>query len=630
MCGIAGKYSKYSPVTEIQIDTMCQVLYHRGPDDKGLFVDANFGFGMRRLSIIDVEGGKQPIFNEDKSKTIVFNGEIYNYKQLKKDLEEGGHVFSTNSDTEAVLHCFEQYGEDCVNKLEGMFAFAIWDIKSKSLFMARDHLGIKPLYYYLDDKMFLFGSEIKAILTDSGVRKKINPTALNLYLAYMYIPSPYSIFENVHKLPAGHLLWYKSEKLTVRQYWDVKFVPNNTRSNAETIATFHELLGKAVKSQMISDVPLGAFLSGGLDSSTIVSKMVEHSNTAVKTFSIGFKEGGYYDESYYAELVAKTFHTDHVTFKVDAQMFDFLPKYSYYFDEPFADYAAFPTYVLSELARKHVTVVLTGDGGDEIFAGYTRYTSELLSNQYLKIPKSVRDLMAQVVFKNIAYMISSNSRKRNYFEKVISRTKNMDKNPFMRYVKNITKLDSADRKTLLNEDYIRLQDEPLEIYLGIFHNISANKMDQLSGIQYLDIKKSLPDDMLTKVDRVTMAASLEARVPFLDRKLVEFAATIPSSKRLSILSTKKLMKNAMRPTLSSEIVDRPKHGFGSPMEKWLRSDLKCLTQDVLSRDSLRKSAVFDSDYVEQLVSQHMSGVKNNGVILFMLIAFQMWFREYMK
>jgi len=629
MCGISGKlfFNREQQISPQLIQRITDTLVHRGPDDAGYYTDGNFGFGMRRLSIIDLAGGHQPIFNEDRSLAIIFNGEIYNYRELKKDLENRGHRFSTNSDTETILHCYEQYGNEFMHKLNGMFAIAIWDIKNRRLTLVRDRLGIKPLYYFHDNEKLLFGSEIKAIIEDESIERKVNTDALDMYLSFMYVPNPLSMFEKIYKLPPGHLLVCENGKTQVSRYWDLNFEPDHSRTEKDFIAEYNHLLQDAVKIRLLSEVPLGAFLSGGVDSSSIVAMMAKASSHRVKTFSIGFEEGGYYDETNHAERIAKKFNTEHTTFKVSSNMLQLLPKYVYHFDEPFADYAAFPTYVVSKLAREQVTVVLTGDGGDEIFAGYDRYRFEALADKMKMLPSFIRNGMLLPLSRGLKNLASTENRTYALLNGIYKRLHEMKKETGRRYIERFYLYDSADKSRLMTSPEIFKKDFS---YTDLKDLWKDRFSDNLSKRLYFDIMTSLPEDMLTKVDRVTMAVSLEARVPLLDYRIVELSGRIPSHLKLSFRKLKRFMKHASAEYLPQEIINRPKHGFGSPIDKWLRYDLKEMTGDILSPDNIRNGGYFKPDSVSAMLNDHFSGKANNGERLFMLMVFQMWREAFFK
>lgn len=628
MCGIAGKliFDQNSKINKHLIEDMISKLEHRGPDDSGSFVDVNFGFGMSRLSIIDLDTGHQPIFNKNGNLSIVFNGEIYNYKELKLELKSIGYKFKTNSDTETILYCYEEFGYDFIQKLNGMFAIAIWDKQKRQLFLARDRLGIKPLYYYLDNEKLLFASEIKAILEDKTIEREINLNGMDLYFSYTYIPAPHSIFRNIFKLEPGHYLICNPEGINKKRYWDLSFSVNGMKKEDDFIEEFNLLFNDSVKLRMISDVPLGAFLSGGIDSSAIVEAMSRNSTQPIKTFSIGFKGDKYHDETRFANLVSQKFETDHKVFHVDYDIINLLPKYISHFDEPFADYAAFPTYLVAKMAREHVKVVLTGDGGDEIFAGYKRHYAERIAKQYKKLPIIIRKNLMNFILMELQKSLSISNKYYSYVK-------------FAQFKNNLIDLDVRDRyiNSLFYAKFTeshksKLYHESNKLTLGneveYLRNYWPQYSDDLSNQLYLDIMTSLPDDMLTKVDRMTMAVSLEARVPFLDHRLVEFAATIPSNLKINLRETKRFLRRAVKNVIPNEIINRPKHGFSSPIDKWLREDLQELVFDTLSKNTIESINIFNYKYIQQLLNDHYNRKTNSGNEIFMLMVFVLWHSKY--
>lgn len=625
MCGITGKlfFNQDKTLEYELIKKMCDTLIHRGPDDEGIFVDGNFGFGMRRLSIIDIKSGHQPIFSRNGELAIVFNGEIYNYPDLKKELEGLGHRFVTNSDTETILKAYQQWGMDFPNKLNGMFAIAIWDSKDKKLILVRDRIGVKPLYYYLDDEKLLFGSEIKAILADDTIERKLNYKALDLYLSLLYVPNPYSMIEKISKLPPAHYLICQNGKTEIHKYWNLEFAPDSTRSIQDFSEEFNRLFEDSVKIRMLSEVPLGAFLSGGIDSSAIVAKMAKNSAKPVKTFSIGFKEGGYHDETIYAELIAKKYNTDHITFKVGSEVLDMMEKYVYHFDEPFADYAAFPTYIVSKLAKEHVTVVLTGDGGDELFAGYDRYLNEKIADVYRFLPRILRLSILPNLCNAAKSFINPNSRAYTLLQGIALRSVDSEKATDIRYLDRFEIFGEADkRNVLIGKEFAK--NSQFNELLQYWHDTGDNLNNRLN----FDILTSLPEDMLTKVDRVTMAVSLEARVPFLDYRIVELSAKIPSNIKLNGLKLKSFLKNAFQGELPPNILNRAKHGFSSPLDKWLREDLSELVLETLSQKNLENIPIFNFKFIKEIIYLHFTRKANHGLQIFMIMIFVLWFKRY--
>src|SRR4029079_12926871 len=541
MCGITGFIDLWSTSNArdddsraATLDSMCRVIRHRGPDDQGVMLEHGVALGMRRLSIIDLAGGHQPISNEDNSVTIVFTGRIYNYRELQKTLQARGHRFATNSDTETIVHAYEEFGAACLDQLRGMFAFAIWDERNQRLFIARDRVGKKPLYYSVTRKgSLVFGSELKSLLEHPEVERKINPRALDAYFSLGYVPDPISIFENVEKLPPGHHLTFTRGRLTVERYWDFNYLDGN--GNGHTASDYLEelraLLDEAVKLRLVSDVPLAAFLSGGIDSSTVVGLMSRHLGQPVKTFSIGFNEDSY-DELKYARLTAQKFGTEHHEFLVTPDICEVVDQLAWHFDEPFADSSAIPTYVVSKLAREHVKVVLTGDGGDELFAGYSRYVTERQRSKFDRVPRFVKDGLMDPLSRGLPH----GAWGRNYLH-------NVSLDPIARYLDNVSVFTGLNKSALYSagfSDQLRDSSHLTADFRELSRNVRTNA--PLDSLLYIDSKTYLPGDILTKVDRMSMAVSLEARVPLLDHKLIEFVTRIPASMKMAGIETKHLFK----------------------------------------------------------------------------------------
>lgn len=625
MCGICGifNYASEQPIDLVTINKMCSVMTHRGPDDEGLYIDENIGLGMRRLSIIDLKTGHQPISNEDKSVWIVFNGEIYNHCLIRKELESSGHRFSTSSDTEAIVHAYEEYGEDCVNKLNGMFAFAIWDKNKKKLFIARDRIGIKPLYYYHDDKSFIFGSELKVILQYPGIPKQIDYEALEEFLAFEYIPAPKTIFKGIYKLPQAHYISVQNQKIIINEYWKLHF-KDVKRTEDETCDELYLILKEAVKMMLISDVPLGAFLSGGIDSSTVVALMSEVMDRPVKTFSIGFDDPSY-NELEYARKVAKHFGTDHTELVIKPDIPCWVDKIIKYIDEPFGDFSIFPTFLVSELARSQVKVSLSGDGGDELFAGYEHYLANNIERIYRNIPFFVRRKLVPLV---IDLMPPTSEKKGliNMMKRFVEGTQQPDQLRHFRWMKFF---GEAEKQQLFSPEVRNVinRDASYRVFTDYFDE--PNGADYLGQEIFADIKTYLCDDILVKVDRMSMANSLEARVPFLDHRFVEFAATIPSSMKLNRFRMKYIFKKCMSKILPKEIIYKQKQGFSIPIKNWLRRDLKPLMEEVLSIERLKKEGFFNPAYVQKLKSEHLEGLKNHSHKLWALMVFGMWQESYL-
>jgi len=624
MCGIAGKLNidKQKPVDPGLIRAMCQTLSHRGPDDEGIYVDGPVGLGMRRLSIIDLVGGHQPLSNEDGTVWVVFNGEIYNYRDLRPGLEARGHVFATSSDTEAIVHLYEEYGPDFVHHLRGMFAIALWDKARETLLLVRDRLGIKPLYYAALGDRLVFGSELKALLAD-GISREIDRQALHEYLSYNYVPGPRSIFKAVKKLQPGHRLIARHGHVTVEAYWSPEATEGSGHSDTEPVAHYverlTELLKESVRYRLIADVPLGVFLSGGLDSSTVVAVMREVSANPIKTFSIGFEDASF-NELPYARLVARHFETEHHEFVVRPDAVDLLPKLVHFFDEPFADSSAIPCYYLSELARQHVTVALGGDGGDEVFAGYETYTAYKIASLYRGLSPRLTGMIPPLVARLPV------SHKKISFDYKAKRFVQAALLPPERAHYAWKEVFSDEMKRDLYAGAGGPLEDPFGAFERQFADCQATAM--LSRLQYVDLRVYLPDDILVKVDRTSMAHSLEARVPLLDHKLVEFAATIPSELMLRGLRKKYLLKRAMAHRLPRQILNRKKGGFNVPVPAWLRHDLRDHVRDVLSDKRLREQGFFNPGCVQQMIQQHAELKADYSRNIWGLLIFALWHEEH--
>jgi asparagine synthase (glutamine-hydrolysing) len=597
---------------------MCRTIAHRGPDDQGTWLKPGVALGMRRLAIIDLVSGQQPISSEDGSVTIVFNGEIYNFQEIKPKLEARGHVFKTHSDTEAIVHAYEEYGPGCLKELRGMFALAIWDERDHTLFVARDRVGKKPLYYTITPSgTFVFGSELKSLLEHPDVERELQPKALDAYFTLGYVPDPLSIFRNIHKLPPGDYLTFTKGRVDVQQYWDFEFREGPQRSKAEYLDELRELLEESVRFRLISDVPLGAFLSGGIDSSTVVGLMARHTGQPVKTFSIGFHEDSY-NELEFARLTAKKFGTDHHEFFVTPDICAVVDELVWHFDEPFADSSAIPTYMVSKLARDHVTVVLSGDGGDELFGGYTRYVVERKRGGFERLPKPLREGLMRPLSERLPHAAWG----RNYLH-------NVSLDPVARYLDSVSVFSSLNRKSLYTADFLE-KVGPGGYGADLFRELVANvKTDEpLDKLLYLDSKTYLPGDILTKVDRMSMAVSLEARAPLLDHKLVDFVTGIPASLKLAGLETKHLLKEAVKDLIPTEILHRPKQGFGVPIQEWINQQLRTRIRDTLSDARTRQRGYINSDYLDVLLDEHERGRRDHSMGLWSLLMFELWHRQF--
>ncbi|MBE9528374.1 MAG: asparagine synthase (glutamine-hydrolyzing) [Proteobacteria bacterium] len=617
MCGIAGlAYSdRCRTVDQDVLQKMCTVIEHRGPDDTGLMVQGNVGIGMTRLSIIDVAGGHQPIHNEDKSVYIVFNGETYNYNELRDDLIKKGHRFYTSTDTEAIVHLYEEYGEECVKYLRGMFAFAIWDKEKQLLFIARDRLGIKPLHYYDDGERFIFGSEIKSILQAPDVPRQMQPSALVKYLPFGYIPDPETIFKGICKLPPGHSLIYRRGKTQIKQYWNVEYKQEKVQKEEFYIERLLEIMSEAVKMRLISEVPLGAFLSGGVDSSMVVALMARQMSEPVKTFSIGF-ENQSFNELKYARMVAEQYGTDHHEEIVNPDAESIILDLVRQFDEPFSDSSAIPTYYVSKMAKKAVTVVLSGDGGDELFGGYTHYLEGNLTRYTNLIP----DFLKRTVLMNLSKVLPEWSPGINTLRSIAC---NENELIVRKYSRGLSTIHSEIFSKEVCEQVATT--DPSETILQYIRQMKGN--DNLSKLQYLDTKTYLPCDILTKVDRTSMMVSLEARVPILDHHLVEFAATIPSELKIKGMDTKYIMKKAAERLLPKEVIYRPKQGFGVPMGSWIKRDWSDMAHELVLGDRAVKRNNFNPKFLKTVMTEHRSGRRDHNYIIWTLMMLELWYRE---
>jgi asparagine synthase (glutamine-hydrolysing) len=632
MCGIAGifYYNKAEQQNlRAEIAKMTACLVHRGPDDSGYYIGGHVALGHRRLSIIDLKTGHQPMFNEDKSICIIFNGEIYNFQEIKSGLIQNGHQFSSNSDTETIIHAYEEWGEACVEKLRGMFAFCIWDAQDKKLFLARDRLGEKPVFYTSYNGKFAFASEMKSILVDPQFDRSVDGEALASYFTFSYIPAPQTIFKNIRKLPAGYFLTIRDGHIKIKRYWDVAFEPDMQKKEDDFILEFMELLEESVKIRLMSDVPLGAFLSGGIDSSTVVAMMSHECSQPVKTFTIGFggNTGGFEDERPYARLVAEKYRTNHREYEVLPAIEELLDKIVTSFDEPFADDSTIPSYYVCKMARENVTVALSGLGGDETFAGYERYLGFRISQFYNKIPEIIR----KIIFKKVIerFPESSSGAYRINHIKRFARSSSTDY--ARQYLGFVSRLNGRYRYSFFS-DKRKYADDTFNLVEESFFQIfnSGNAKEPLNKVFYTDIKTYLPEDILACTDRMSMHNSLEVRTPFIDHKLVEFCATIPPEMKMKWFRKKCLLKKGVSHLLPGPVLTHRKQGFVGPMTKWLQTDLKALTLKKLSQDNLKKHGIFNPQTIKNILDDHYSGKEINDTLIWSLLIFQKWFDLYMK
>lgn len=624
MCGIAGIVrNDRSDVDQALLARMCAAIRHRGPDDDGFYVNGPVGLGMRRLSIIDLKSGQQPIHNQDRTAWIVFNGEIYNYRELRAKLEKLGHTFYTNSDTEAIIHAYDRYGADCPKHLRGMFAFAIWDERTKELLLARDRVGKKPLLYAQVNGQFIFGSEFSALLQHPAIGKDINAEALHHYLSFMCVPAPLTVYQQIRKLEPGHSLRWRRGEIKIERYWQPDFSKKVDISEEEAGDRAIEILRDAVKVRLMSEVPLGAFLSGGIDSSAVVALMSEESTEPVKTFSIGFEEQDF-SELHHARRVAEHVGADHHEFIVRPDALEVLPILVEHYGEPYADSSAIPTYYVARETRKHVTVALNGDGGDESFAGYERYAAMRLAERYNRIPAVLRD----TVVRQAIALIPSSETKRGRVRDVKRFIQSASLPKVERYLRWVSVFDAEAKQDLYSEDFRQQTKSTSAANLLDPWFAQANGSGVVDAALLTDIMTYLPNDLLVKVDIATMAVSLEARSPFLDHHVMEFAASLPEKFKLRGLTTKYLLKRMLKKLLPAENLDRRKMGFGVPIGHWFRGQLQPFLRETVLGEAALKRGLFKPEAVKQLVELHTRGERDYSHQLWTLLMLELWFQRF--
>jgi asparagine synthase (glutamine-hydrolysing) len=624
MCGIAGVVSsrRDDHIDAATVHTMCNVIIHRGPDDEGIFIKDGVGLGMRRLSIIDLVGGHQPVFNEDHTVWIVFNGEIYNFPELRAELESRNHRFYTHSDTEVIVHLYEEMGSECVQKLRGMFGFALYDERNRRLLLARDRLGKKPLHYAVQGDRLYFGSEIKAILAVAPELAEVNYDALLQYMYFGYVPDPITAFTPIQKLPPGHVLEFERGEVKVRPYWDLPaYGTHPPKSEEEYLEELEHRLAEAVRIRLISDVPLGALLSGGVDSSSVVALMARASRGPVKTFSIGFKHADF-DESKYAKMVAERFGTEHHNLILEPNVVETVDELSRSLEEPFGDSSMLPTYYVSKLARQHVTVALSGDGGDELFAGYDRYAIHARRQAFQKIPAWARRLYREQLFPHIP----GNLRGRKFSYNVSLPWKEG-------YVDGLAFVPAFEREMpLLSKEFralLRAGDDPQNVLLNYF--AKAPNADPVSQMLYVDVKTNMVADILTKVDRMSMATSLEVRAPILDHIFVEWVTGLPVEWKLRGREQKYILRKlAERVGVPREVLYRQKQGFTMPLVHWIRYELKDLIMTLLLEPRTLQRGYFDQRGIRRLLDEHFSGKRLHTGRIWRLLMFELWHRNYLE
>ncbi|MBO0862519.1 MAG: asparagine synthase (glutamine-hydrolyzing) [Chloracidobacterium sp.] len=623
MCGIAGMFGEEKTMAFAErrevIRRMCDVITHRGPDDEGFHIEGGLAIGMRRLSIIDVASGRQPISNEDGSVWIVFNGEIYNFAELRAELIARGHIFQTRTDTETIVHLYEDEGERCVERLRGMFAFAIFDRRGQKIFIARDRVGKKPLHYTVVGGAFVFGSEIKSLLQHPEVKREPNLEAISDYLSFGYVPDPATAFRGINKLPPGHTLTFRDGGVSLRRYWDYEYgqaAREPDRPESYYIERLRDLIAESVRLRLVSEVPIGAFLSGGIDSSVIVAMMSREINEPVKTFSIGFNEASF-DELRYARIAARHFKSDHHEFVVTPDVCRLVEEIIWHHDEPFADMSCVPGYVVSKMAREFVTVALSGDGGDEVFAGYGRYTVDREHERFERIPQFIR----RHFIASLSRALPRSAYGKNFLNYIAL---DCDES----YIEHLS-FFNADAKRDLFSAELR-QATAGHVSADAFQKIynAPITTDRLERLLYLDSKTYLPGDILTKVDRMSMAHSIETRAPLLDQKLIEFVETIPSSLKLRGATGKYILKRAVEGLVPDEILHRPKHGFSVPLVHWFNHELREMLQDTLTDRTTRERGYFNQRAIRVLIDEHGRGRRDNSHHLWGFLILELWFRAF--
>jgi len=628
MCGICGFYQTDGSADAQTLKIMNDQIIHRGPDDEGYYFNKKAGLAARRLSIIDLKTGHQPLHSHSGNSWITYNGEVYNFPELREKLTGRGYSFRTKTDTEVIVNLYEEFGTDFVKHLRGMFAIGIYDLKRDKLILARDHVGIKPLYYTLkrNNGTLVFGSEIKSILKYPGIRREIDHRGLDFFLSLEYIPAPYSIFRDICKLPAGHILTYQNSKLTVKQYWEVKKRPV-PGSFPELKERFRELLKESVKMRMISDVPLGAFLSGGIDSSAIVATMAGLSDRKIQTFSIGFEEKSY-SELQYSKIISDKFNTDHYTKSLSPDIHGLVDHLTDFLDEPLGDFSNFPTYLVSKTAREKVTVSLSGDGGDEIFGGYEHYIAQKVARGIdLSVLRPFHKLMSKAT-----HLFPPSEQKKGWINRIKRFSEGLANSPADRHFRWMLFLSNAQKKKLYSDEFLQSEFTKKLKDRAPFHDYfeHGKTFDGINRDLYLDFKTYMVDNILVKVDRMSMATSLEARVPLLDYKMVEFAFSLPENLKLRGNTTKYFMKEALRGILPDEIIDRRKEGFSIPIKNWLKTDLKDLMMETLSEKRVKESGLFNHDAVQKMIREHLNNTQNHAHRLWSLILFNIWREKFLK
>ena len=625
MCGITGyaSFKEAKPIGRESLEKMVNIIFHRGPDESGMAIHGNVAMGMRRLSIIDLSGGSQPIYNEDKTIWTVFNGEIYNFPEIKKELQSKGHKFKTNTDTEVIVHGYEEYGSDFLKRLNGMFAIAVHDAKKNKILLARDHIGIKPLYYTFNNRRIIFGSEIKSILMSKDVDVDLDLDALGEFMSWEYVPGRATLIKNINKLEPGYFLEINLSNpiCEPKMYWDIPFFePTENHSTIdEWLEKIDWQLKKSTKMQLISDVPLGAFLSGGVDSSLIVSAMGE-----AKTFSIGFDDPTY-NELKWAKQVADHLHVNHKDEIIKPNVLELFEHLMFFLDDPIGDFSIFPTYLVSRLARKHVTVALSGDGGDELFGGYETYLAQYKARMFMKIPNFIRKGFVEPSINSL----KPTAKKKGLVNKAKRFIEGTSYDDNLSHTRWRIFVSEELRNSLFSHESLKeITTPPAQHILNLFDN--AGERGELNKSLYVDVKSYLCDNILTKVDRMSMAVSLEARVPYLDPDLVSLAFQVPEKFKVTSKDTKIILKKLASKYVPEECIYRPKEGFSIPIKNWLSNEFRPLMDDLLDDNKIKQEGIFDFTTVEKLKQEHLNGTSNHSHILWSMIVFQDWKRRWLE
>lgn len=622
MCGIAGQVRVDRDVDRAVVAAMCEAIVHRGPDARGTYVEGGIGLGVQRLAVIDLVSGDQPITNEDGSLVAVLNGEIYNYVELREQLERAGHRLSTLGDTEVIPHLYEEMGDRCVEELRGMFAFALWDKRRRRLLLGRDRIGKKPLFYHSRHGCLTFASETKALLADRSIPRAVDDQSIDQYLHFQHVGAPWSAFRDVRKLPPAHVLAWQAGEIDISRYWKLSFRPRAAVTKEEAAEQLRAELLEATRIRLRSDVPLGAYLSGGVDSSAVVAAMARSSST-VKTFAIGFDVAAY-DERAHAQTIADLFGTEHHVLEMTPDVLELLPQVAWCFGEPFADQSAIPSFYLAQMTRQTVTVALNGDGGDESFAGYPRYFANAVVSRLADLPAPLAKTVGSV-----ANQFDQGVHPATTKHRLIRMGQTLPSSPIDRYATWIAYLNDVDRNRLYTDDY-RAHLRSLEPRTPYLHSPwrASDAGSLVNRLLDVDIQSYLPGDLLVKADISSMAHSLELRSPFLDHRFMEFAAGLPGRFKLRGSETKHILKRAMEPWLPAEILHRPKMGFEVPLAEWFRTDLRDLPARILLDQTARARGMFRTDEVQRLISQHLNRSANHASKLWALLQLELWMRTY--